>query len=123
MRSPVTQAIEDTAMHTLIRNDLRLIRQRIESLYGARPGDHEDFQNGLNFAVSGIEQALGAVGDEPDDAMHAGESIDGIDSSLAELRIRLDTRSDAWIDDPAMLANLPLADHLLAQACALLTDD
>jgi hypothetical protein len=103
-----------------LHTDLLLIRQRIESLYAAYPDD-EDFQNGLNFAVSGIEQALGAAGGEPDMAIPAGDVLDGIDSSLAELRIRLDTRSDEQNDDPAQQARLAMVDQLLQQACALLT--
>jgi hypothetical protein len=99
--------------------DLLLIRQRIESLYAAYPDD-EEFQNGLNFAVSGIEQALGAAGGEPDAAVPAGDSLDGIDSSLAEMHIRLDTRRDEQNDDPARHARLAMVDHLLQQACALL---
>jgi hypothetical protein len=102
-----------------LHTDLLLIRQRIESLYAAYPDD-EDFQNGLNFAVSGIEQALGAAGGEPDTAMPASDSLDGIDSSLAELHIRLDTRSDEQNDDPARHARLAMVDHLIQQACALL---
>ena len=62
---PGQTAIEDTAMHDALHTDLLLVRQRIESLYDAYPDD-EEFQNGLNFAVSGIEQALGAAGGEPD---------------------------------------------------------
>ena len=102
-----------------LHTDLLLIRQRIESLYAAYPDD-EDFQNGLNFAVSGIEQALGAAGGEPDATLPAGDSLDGIDSSLAEMHIRLDTRSDEQNDDPAQHARLAMVDHLLQQACALL---
>ncbi len=102
-----------------LHTDLLLIRQRIESLYAAYPDD-EDFQNGLNFAVSGIEQALGAAGGEPDATLPAGDSLDGIDSSLAEMHIRLDTRSDEQNEDPAQHARLAMVDHLLQQACALL---
>ncbi|MFZ5722269.1 MAG: hypothetical protein ACOY33_01265 [Pseudomonadota bacterium] len=109
-------------MNDTLRNALHLIRQRIGQLHGEHEDD-ENFQEGLNFAVSGIEQALGAVGGDIAGVMHAEDAIDSIESSLAELHIRIETRSDAWIDDPAMRANLPLADHLLAQACALLADD
>ena len=122
MPSPATQAIEDTAMQDPLHTDLLLIRQRIESLYAAYPDD-EDYQNGLNFAVSGIEQALGAAGGETDAAIHAGDSLDGIESSLAEMHIRLETRSDEDNDDPARQARLAMIDHLLQQACALLADD
>lgn len=109
-------------MHDALHTDLLLLRQRIESLYDAYPDD-EEFQNGLNFAVSGIEQALGAAGGEPDDALQAGDSLDslnGIESSLAEMHIRLETRSDENNDDPARHARLAMVDHLLQQACALL---
>ncbi len=129
MRSPATQTIENTAMNdrmhidTLdidpLHTDLLLVRQRIESLYDAYPDD-EEFQNGLNFAVSGIEQALGAAGGEPDAAPHAGDHLDGIESLLAEMHIRIETRSDEDNDDPARHARLAMVDHLLQQACALL---
>ena len=109
-------------MNDVIRTALHLIRQRIEQLHGECE-ENEEFQEGLNFAVSGIEQALGAVGGEHVDDTPPEGSINDIENSLAELHIRLETRSDAWIDDPAMRTNLPLADHLLAQACALLADD
>jgi hypothetical protein len=122
MRSPATPAIEDTAMHDALHTDLLLVRQRIESLYAAYPDD-EDYQNGLNFAVSGIEQALGAAGGEPDDALQAGDRLDslnGIESSLAEMHIRLEARGDEDNDDPAQHARLAMIEHLLQQACALL---
>lgn len=109
-------------MHDALHTDLLLVRQRIESLYAAYPDD-EDFQNGLNFAVSGIEQALGAAGGEPDDALQAGDRLDslnGIESSLAEMHIRLETRGDEANDDPAQHARLAMIEHLLQQACALL---
>lgn len=109
-------------MHDALHTDLLLVRQRIESLYDAYPDD-EEFQNGLNFAVSGIEQALGAAGGEPDDALQAGDSLDslnGIESSLAEMHIRLEARGDDDNDDPAQHARLAMVDHLLQQACALL---
>ena len=119
---PGQTAIEDTAMHDALHTDLLLLRQRIESLYDAYPDD-EEFQNGLNFAVSGIEQALGAAGGEPDDALHAGDSLDSlnsIESALAEMHIRLEARGDDDNDDPAQHARLAMVDHLLQQACALL---
>ncbi len=111
-------------MHDPLHTDLLLLRQRIESLYDAYPDD-EEFQNGLNFAVSGIEQALGAAGGEPDDGLHPGDGIDtlnGIESSLAEMHIRLEARGDEDNDDPAQNARLAMIDHLLQQACALLAD-
>ena len=116
---PGQTAIEDTAMHDALHTDLLLVRQRIESLYDAYPDD-EEFQNGLNFAVSGIEQALGAAGGEPDAAPHAGDHLDGIESLLAEMHIRLETRSEEVNDDPAQHARLAMIEHLLQQACALL---
>ena len=106
-------------MHDALHTDLLLVRQRIESLYDAYPDD-EEFQNGLNFAVSGIEQALGATGGEPDDALHPGDHINGIESLLAEMHIRLEARGDEDNDDPAQHARLAMIDHLLQQACALL---
>jgi hypothetical protein len=106
-------------MHDPLHIDLLLLRQRIESLYAAYPDD-EDFQNGLNFAVSGIEQALGAAGGEPDDTLPAGDHLDGIDSSLAQMHIHLEMRLDKDSDDPAEQARLAMIDHLLQQACALL---
>ena len=109
-------------MNDHIRNALHLIRQRIEQLHGECE-ENEEFQEGLNFAVSGIDQAIGAVGGDSANALHPEDIIGSIENSLAELHIRLETRSEAWVDDPAMRANLPLADHLLAQACALLADD
>jgi hypothetical protein len=121
---PGQTAIEDTAMPDPLHTDLLLLRQRIESLYDAYPDD-EEFQNGLNFAVSGIEQALGAAGGEPDDGLHPGDGIDtlnGIESSLAEMHIRLEARGDEDNDDPAQHARLAMIDHLLQQACALLAD-
>ena len=116
---PGQTAIEDTAMHDALHTDLLLVRQRIESLYDAYPDD-EEFQNGLNFAVSGIEQALGAAGGEPDAVLHPGDHLDGIESLLAEMHIRLETRSDEDNDDPAEHARLAMIEHLLQQACALL---
>ena len=116
---PCQTAIEDTAMHDALHTDLLLVRQRIESLYDAYPDD-EEFQNGLNFAVSGIEQALGAAGGEPDAAPHAGDHLDGIESLLAEMHIRLETRSEEANNDPAQHARLAMIEHLLQQACALL---
>ena len=116
---PGQTAIEDTAMHDALHTDLLLVRQRIESLYDAYPDD-EEFQNGLNFAVSGIEQALGAAGGEPDAAPHAGDHLDGIESLLAEMHIRLETRSEEANNDPAQHARLAMIEHLLQQACALL---
>ena len=107
-----------------LHTDLLLVRQRIESLYDAYPDD-EEFQNGLNFAVSGIEQALGAAGGEPDAVLHHGDGLDalnGIESSLAEMHIRLEARGDEDNDDPARRARLAMIDHLLQQACALLAD-
>lgn len=112
-------------MYDPLHTDLLLIRQRIESLYPAYPDD-EEFQNGLNFAVSGIEQALGAAGGEPDAPLSAGDSLDslnGIESSLAEMHIRLEARSDEGNDDPAQRARLAMVDHLLQQACDLLAGD
>ena len=106
-------------MHDPLHIDLLLLRQRIESLYAAYPDD-EAFQDGLNFAVSGIEQALGAAGGEHDAAIHAGDSIDGIESSLAEMHIRLEARGDEENDDPVQQARLAMINHLLEQACALL---
>ncbi len=116
---PGQTAIEDTAMHDALHTDLLLVRQRIESLYDAYPDD-EEFQNGLNFAVSGIEQALGAAGGEPDAVLHPGDHLDGIESLLAEMHIRLETRSEEVNDDPAQHARLAMIEHLLQQACALL---
>ena len=116
---PGQTAIEDTAMHDALHTDLLLVRQRIESLYDAYPDD-EEFQNGLNFAVSGIEQALGAAGGEPDAVLHPGDDLDGIESLLAEMHIRLETRSEEVNDDPAQHARLAMIEHLLQQACALL---
>lgn len=109
-------------MNDTLCRDLLLLRQRIEALYSNRPED-EVFQDGLNFAVSGIEQAMGAAGGEQPDDAHPDDSINGIESSLAELHIRLDTRNEGLNDDPAQRARLVLADHLLAQACALLAID
>ncbi len=109
-------------MHDALHTDLLLVRQRIESLYDAYPDD-EEFQNGLNFAVSGIEQALGAAGGEPDDGLHHGDghdTLNGIESSLAEMHIRLEARGDEDSDNPAQHARLAMIDHLLQQACALL---
>ena len=116
---PGQTAIEDTAMHDALHTDLLLVRQRIESLYDAYPDD-EEFQNGLNFAVSGIEQALGAAGGEPDAVLNPGDHLDGIESLLAEMHIRLETRSEEVNDDPAQHARLAMIEHLLQQACALL---
>ncbi len=116
---PGQTAIEDIAMHDALHTDLLLVRQRIESLYDAYPDD-EEFQNGLNFAVSGIEQALGAAGGEPDAVLHPGDHLDGIESLLAEMHIRLETRSEEVNDDPAQHARLAMIEHLLQQACALL---
>jgi hypothetical protein len=103
-----------------LHTDLLLIRQRIESLYAAYPDD-EDFQNGLNFAVSGIEQAMRAIGGESGDLLPAGDSIDSIESTLAEMHIRLETRDHEQNDDPIQWERLAMVDHLLQQACALLT--
>jgi hypothetical protein len=122
MRSPATQAIKDTAMSDAIRNDLSLLRQRIEALYDAHPDD-EVFQDGLNFAVSGLEQALDAIGDDPAGVAHPEDTLDSIGSSLAELHIRLETRSEASTDDPIARKRLAWVDHLLAQACTLLATD
>ena len=108
-------------MNDPIRNDLHLIRQRIEYLHTMREHD-KTFQEGLNFAVSGIEQALGAVGGDPIGNTHLADAIDGIENSLAELHIRLETNSEAWKDDPFQGARLAMAEHLLAQACMLLAD-
>lgn len=47
-------------MSTEVSKELQDIQRRIEALYDRYKRD-EEFQNGLNFAVSGIEQALGAV--------------------------------------------------------------
>jgi hypothetical protein len=113
---------QETAMDDVIRDTLHLIRQRIEQLHGER-GDDDDFQEGLKSAVCGIERALGAVGDGSAGTPHTEDAIGGIEGSLAELHIRLVMRGEAWVDDPAMRAKLPLADHLLAQACALLIED
>lgn len=116
---PGQTAIEDTAMHDALHTDLLLVRQRIESLYDAYPDD-EEFQNGLNFAVSGIEQALDAAGGEPDAVLHPGDHLDGIESLLAEMHIRLETGSEEANDEPAQHARLAMVEHLLQQACALL---
>lgn len=47
-------------MSTEVSKELQDIQRRIETLCDRYKRD-EDFQNGLNFAVSGIEQALGAA--------------------------------------------------------------
>jgi hypothetical protein len=122
MRSPATQAIEDTAMNDTLCRDLLLLRQRIEVLYDTRPDD-EVFQDGLNFAVSGLEQALDAIGEDLADDTHPEDSLDSISSSLAELHIRIETRSEASPDDPIACKRLAWVDHLLAQACTLLATD
>lgn len=106
-------------MHDALHTDLLLVRQRIESLYAAYPDD-EDYQNGLNFAVGGIEQALGAAGGESDDLVPAGDSLDSIESTLAEMHIRLEGRDHEQNDDPIQWERLAMVDHLLQQACALL---
>jgi hypothetical protein len=106
-------------MHAPLHIDLLLLRQRIESLYAAYPDD-EDFQNGLNFSVSGIEQAMRAIGGESGDLLPAGDSIDSIESTLAQMHIHLEMRLDKDSDDPAEQARLAMIDHLLQQACALL---
>lgn len=108
-------------MNDPIRNDLHLIRQRIEHLHTLREHD-EAFLEGLNFAVSGIEQAVSAVGGDIIGNTHPADAIDGIENSLAELHVRLETRSEAWKDDPFQGARLAMAEHLLAQACMLLAD-
>jgi hypothetical protein len=108
-------------LHAL-RNDLHLLRRRVEALYNTRPDD-EHFQDGLNFAVSGLEQAMDALGEVPDVAPHPDDTVNDIENALAELHIRLDTRHEASNDDPVMRARLAMAHHLLAQACTLLADD
>ncbi len=110
-------------MHESICNDLHLLQQRIESLYDARPEDDEDYQNGLNFAVSGIEQARGAVGGGRERWSSAGTSLEGIASAQAELHARLATRDASTDTTSATRQRLALANHLLVQACALLAGD
>lgn len=110
-------------MHDAIRNDLHLLQQRIESLYDARPEDDEDYQNGLNFAVSGIEQAIGAVGGGRERWPSAGTSLEGIASAQSELHARLATRDASTDTTSATRQRLAMASHLLAQACALLAGD
>lgn len=122
MRSPATQAIEQTHMNNHIRNDLPLIRQRIESLLLMREHD-EAFQAGLTVAVGAIEWTIDAVGGDriggtpPKDAIHC------IEGALTELLVRLEKHGDAWIDEPAQGARLSITAHLLEQACLLLTRD
>ena len=52
--------------------------------------------------------------------LHPGDHLDGIESLLAEMHIRLETRSEEVNDDPAQHARLAMIEHLLQQACALL---
>jgi hypothetical protein len=106
-------------MHDALRNDLYLLQQRIHALHDAST-DHDAVQTWLGFAACDLERALDLVGGAPDRPMHAGDSLDGIASGLAELHIRLDTRRDGSDDDPRTRMRLALANHLLEHACTLL---
>ncbi len=110
-------------MHDPLLTNLLLLRQRIESLYDARPEGEEDFQNGLNFAVSGIEQAIGAVGGGRTRWPDAGSSLDGVHRSVARLHVLLEARDVAADARTATRLRVALAHHLLEQACALLAND